>query len=250
MLTTRLTLPGSQAFSTAIRGDVGPLGAHLDGIVDHQLRGGDLTGNVDGKLLTFAARIRADNDNAFATVYQSVSSKINLTRFSLAGANALQVILKIAAGSTLYSTIHTNAWPNDNAYHNFLFSINTNPTAIAHFFVDDVSQSVGAVTTNAVIDFTETDHAIGAATSGAFKMAGDFNFVSLDGVYYDFNMIANRRLFFDASGDPVLNPNGNGTPAGGVQPIVYQAGLFDTWHINKGTGGGFTENGAYTQPPD
>ena len=63
------------------------------------------------------------------------------------------------------------------------------------------------------------------------------------GTYLDFSVEANRRLFISAAGKPV-------DPAVAVAalgtPIVRFSGPTASWHTNKGSGGGFTENGALT----
>ena len=58
------------------------------------------------------------------------------------------------------------------------------------------------------------------------------------GAVIDFSVEANRRQFISAEGKPA---NPAGWPAGGQ---VQLHGALDDWHVNKGSGGGFTENGA------
>ena len=61
-------------------------------------------------------------------------------------------------------------------------------------------------------------------------------------------MEANRRKFIDVDGKPVDLGSDGSTPTGTV-PLMFFSGPTDDWHINKGSVGGFTETGAFTDAP-
>lgn len=63
--------------------------------------------------------------------------------------------------------------------------------------------------------------------------------------FIDFSNVTNRRLFIDAGGNPV-NLGTDGSLPTGSAPDIFLSGDTDTWHVNKGTSGGFTENGTLT----
>ncbi len=52
-------------------------------------------------------------------------------------------------------------------------------------------------------------------------------------------------LFIDGDGKPVDLGASGSTPTGN-QPEVFMSGSTGSWHTNKGTAGGFTENGEIT----
>ena len=83
-------------------------------------------------------------------------------------------------------------------------------------------------------------------SSGSNKFNGDLADFWLDpGTYIDLSDPANRRKFRDASGNPVYL-GADGSKPTGTAPDIFLSGNTEDWHTNKGTGGGFTENGALT----
>jgi hypothetical protein len=60
---------------------------------------------------------------------------------------------------------------------------------------------------------------------------------------FDLSVEANRRKFITACKSAVLL-GATGSKPTGTAPILFQSGATEAWHTNKGTGGGFTENGA------
>lgn len=110
---------------------------------------------------------------------------------------------------------------------------------------DSVPGLTGSVTTDSDIDFTDSDYAVGSATGGFSKFNGDLADVFFHPVFLDLSIEANRRKFIDVIGKPVdLGPTG-AVPLGFV-PMVFLSGDADEFPINRGTGGGMTENGALT----
>jgi hypothetical protein len=51
------------------------------------------------------------------------------------------------------------------------------------------------------------------------------------------------------AGAPVSLGADGSTPTG-TAPIIFLSGATSSWETNKGSGGGFTENGGLTQSPD
>ena len=226
------------------------LGGGFDGSTTYITRGADLTGASDGGNLTLAFRIRLADDTTF---YEIMNSNGNILRISKHDSvDWIQFIIKNTSSSDVVNTESAiNSIKADGSYHNVLFSVKLAATATSHIYIDD-SSSVNSptLTEGGVMDLTRGDWAVGATIAGGSKFSGDINFFYYDDVYYDFSVESNRRKFFDASGDPVLDPTGDGTPSGGVQPLIYLAGTFNQWENNKGTGGGMTVTGALSEPAD
>jgi hypothetical protein len=57
--------------------------------------------------------------------------------------------------------------------------------------------------------------------------------------YLDFTVTANRRKFISGTGTPV-NLGSTGSTPTGTAPIIFLSGSVASWHVNDGTGGGFS----------
>jgi hypothetical protein len=116
---------------------------------------------------------------------------------------------------------------------------------------DGVTQTLTAApfTTGEVIDWTVTNHAIGATTGGSAKLNGQLADLWIDDQFIA-NTDANVLKFISAlssSGLPVDLGATGATPGFG-QPLIYLSrrnGAAD-FSANKGSGGGFTVTGALT----
>lgn len=216
-------------------------GVTFDGSNDYIRRGGDLTGSADSKLWTGSFWIRLNNLGIGQTIGTNVVFSWEIT-FKAPGDN-LQLLLQNASSSNIL-IMKTSAL-NIN-WHHILFSVDMANVAKRHLFVDDVSDLAVSLYVNNTIDFTDTNHSIGARTTGTTKLNGDLADFWMDfGRYVDFSIESNRRKFITAGGCP--EPLGdNGELPFSAAPIMFFSGDTDDWHTNKGTGGGFTETGALT----
>lgn len=95
------------------------------------------------------------------------------------------------------------------------------------------------------IDFSSLDNIIvGKRISSYYH--GDVSELWFDpSTYIDFSVESNRRKFITSIGNPV-NVGSSGQNPTGSSPYIFLSGDTATWHTNKGTGGGFTENGTLT----
>lgn len=168
--------------------------------------------------------------------------------------------LRITATDTLYLNFKASGpgdalifWTSsaaisDTNWHHFLISADINgadPTNIL-LYVDDVAQAITVNTINdTTMEFDSSSIIIGDdVTSTSWE--GDIADFWIDfGTYIDLSVEANRRDFIDANGLPVNLGSDGSTPTGSA-PDIFLSGDVDTWHTNKGTGGGFTEIGALT----
>ncbi len=142
-------------------------------------------------------------------------------------------------------------------WHHLLLSVDTASPGRIQAYLDDVEihNSTGAIVP------TDVDIAFGnlmrigrsIAVGGTAYMNGDIADFWMDvGTYIDLSDADNRRKFISAAGEAVFLGN-NGELVTGDPPDIFLSGDTDSWHTNKGAGGGFTENGALTnaatEPP-
>ena len=222
-----------------------PNGVSFDGTNDYLTRGADLTGNADSKLVTgsFWFRGATSPPATLQRVYESGTPRFAINRNS----NETISIVGLSTAPALILSASTSAI-NDTNWHHVCFSFDMSDTGRRHIYVDDVSDSSFAVYTDAAIDFTDTEHRLGARGAGAqSKFDGDLADFWLDfGTYVDLSVLANRRKFIGENAINSVDLGSDGSSPTGTSPIIFFSGPTASWHTNKGTGGGFTENGALT----
>lgn len=223
------------------------LGVSADGTNDYALRGGDLSGVSDGTTGMFVARMRFNGgDGVLQYVYQSTTNVASIQRLSN---NTIRAFMRTSAGVILIQMDSTETVMADGTYYNI--AINWDTSADAGNKIN-INGTVGQTLTTRVsgtIDYSRANHAIAGQVGGTSKANADINFLYLNfAETMGFDTPANYAKFFTGDGSPVLNPYGSGSEATGNAPIMYFAGDVTTWHINKGTGEGFTVTGAFTRP--
>jgi hypothetical protein len=224
---------------------------HFDGTNDWLDRGAGLTGAVDGENLIHSLWFKVDdaaNDDTLISFFRSVTDEISI--FKLAN-NKLRV-LYASSGGQLYKSDSDDLFDSttNTGWHHLLVALELDVTPVAHIYLDDSPLAVTVATgpLNGDIDFTPpggTNWGIGATSAGANKMTGDLAEVYMAAEYLDISIEANRRKFISAGGSPI-DLGADGSAPTGTAPIVFFSGATDAWHTNKGSGGGFTENGALT----
>lgn len=234
----------------ALRAGAGfrPGAVNFDGTNDYLLRGGGLTGAADGKAGTISFWCKAAADDSTLVIFTgrvSSSVRLNIQRVST---NVMSIQGRNSANTTILSMASSATNFNiAGGWRHFIASWNL-ATAAEHIYVNDSSDlAAGSTLTDDTIAYsTSVDNwAVGSNQAGAAKWNGDIADLWFEDSYIDLSNSANRRLFISAAGKPVsLGANGE-TPTGS-SPIVFFGGATDDWHTNKGTGGGFTENGALT----
>lgn len=207
------------------------------GAGDYSLRGGGLTGAVDGK--SFLASIWI-NTTSTAAEYLLFSTGIKTGIFIASGTN-VQYWFENVGGSRIYffrSGIANN--PIDGTWHHVLAS-GTTGGAGPLIYVDDTENT--PVVTNDVdddIDFTVADWSIAADTGGASSFRGSISELYFTNEFLDISVEANRRKFIDASGNPATL-GGDGSNPTGTAPLIYAP---DGNAVNNlGSGGDFTLTG-------
>lgn len=235
--------------------------ADFDGTNDYMSRGGSLTGAADSKRLTFVAWFRVDGSNGSAIDLFEIDIPATRTTFLIRRASdgRIQVLGKDDGATTALLLYSTGTYTSGATWRCLMFSVDMFDTAKRHLYIGDTND-LGTVTIyeNLPIDFTTAECLVGAEDGAASKFNGCLAELWFeDGVYTDFSVEANRRLFFSAAGKPVdLGADGS-TPTG-TAPLVYlrvaDGAAVATFATNLGTGGNFTITGtldtASTSPSD
>lgn len=222
-------------------------GVTFDGTNDYLVRTPDLVGNADSKLWSGAFWAKRTRTGVTEGIYVSGGSPARALILFDAGSNDLILQGRNVSAGTVILQIQTVTAITDTNWHHFMFSVDLADTSKRHLYQDGVDDLQVNAYTNDTIDFTDASaHAIGANPAGAVKFAGDFADMWLEhGVYIDLSIEANRLKFRCANGGaPDLGSDGS-KPTG-TAPIMFFSGATADWHTNKGSGGGFTENGALT----
>lgn len=138
----------------------------------------------------------------------------------------------------------------DNRWYHIVgsFDISNPKPATRHVYVNGVLDQGNDLATisGPDIDFSTVNRTSFGSNSASSACGIDIEVADVwfdAGTYLDLSIEANRRKFIDEYGDPVFL-GGDGSLPTGSAPDIFLSGDTDSWHTNKGTGGGFTENGA------
>jgi hypothetical protein len=243
------SFPGYAAFASGTEA-LTTQGAKFDGTNDYLTRGANLTGAANSKVGTIACRINiAGSNNRYIFEFIDVTTT-QRGKFQIVNStNKLTVQMDRASSSSSAVFIEsTTSYTSADGWLNILISWDCLNDTEGQLYVNDASDYNAAASSlsNFEADYSVgTEWIIGGQNGGISLWNGDIEFLYFNtAVAIDFSVEANRRLFFAADGRPVLSPTGTGSEATGTAPIIYLAGDYSTWHTNKGTGGGFTVNGA------
>lgn len=229
-------------------GSYNPSAVSFDG-GSHLARGAGLSGVTDSFKATLSAWIKPQPSD-YGTII-SVPNTGNGTFAIGLSANytnpsELSVTMKDASDNSITPTLTGTTNVVDGNWHHVLFSVDT-AAGEAGLYVDEVSQGSFTFFNNNAIDFTWSDWGIGVKpTNGWNPYIGQMADVWFDtGTYINFSSAENRRKFISENGMPMyLGPDGS-IPTGS-SPDIFLSSSTDNWHVNNGTGGGFTENGTLT----
>ena len=222
----------------------------FDGTNDWLTRDAGLTGAANSKMFTLSVWIKVNANSTAMRVFANLTTlggateRLNIFRNAN---NQLRVINTNGAGTERLN-LHSadNSVKIANGWVHVLTSVDMADTAKRHLYIDDASDLTVATYTDDTLEFTTADWAVGGDADGSNKFDGDMADLWFeDGLYTDFSVVANRRKFIGADLKPV-SLGGSGSAPFGAAPIVFLANPTATWQNNKGTGGGFTENGALT----
>ncbi len=218
---------------------------NFDGSNDYLSRGADLTGAADSKIWSGSVWIKKNTTSDITYIYAGddrcgvfINGDESIT---LRGKDSAGT--EILFGFTSPSVVTVGQWAH------IAWMVDLTDTNKRGIFVDgSLASTTWLAYTNDTMDFTRPEHIIGASRTGATKSAFDCAelWISL-GEYVDFSSASILAKFRNAiTGKPVFSLGADGSLPTGTAPILYFNGGTSAWHTNKGTGGGFTENGTLT----
>ena len=216
----------------------------LDGVSD-RYRSASLTSQVNSKkgILSFWFRLDG-RDGANRRIYVSQTAYVDI---AIRSTDLLTIQIYSVIDGLLVNLSTVSTFTASASWRHLLASWDTSIGAGA-IYVDDALDSSGSVSMDATNDLKYIDPSayLGANVDGSGDFQGcwaDYYFNQSD--YLDFSVVANRRLFRDASGKPVsLGPTGNLPTTN--QPIIFLKGDATDFHDNLGFGGALTVDGAPT----
>lgn len=211
-------------------------------------RGADLSNNVDSKQWTGSFWWKR-NATGLMRIAQANGIGYDILFQTSGNGHNLEFLGELVGDTLILITETTDAMSDTTRWHHVCWSFDmalgsTDGVKVA---VDGVTAAMTSATfTNDVIDFTRTNHSIGATVAGASALNGQLaDFLMWPGVFLDVTAESNLRLFVTADGKPV-DP-ARSIAALGV-PVVGLTGPLGAWHTNlAGKGGAYTVTGALAQ---
>lgn len=212
----------------------------FDGSNDYLNRGGNLTGAANSNFFT-------------ASFWMKRGGSTSEDFYRCGGSKGIIIVLsagdiRVTMVDTTQRLEYTFAHETDSAWHHYFIAIDMSNTGRRYAYIDGVAQSV-TISTNStdIIPFASaTEHEVGGTSGGGATLNADLADVWIaPGQYIDPTVAANIRKFRSVAGKPVSLGLTGSNPTG-TSPLIFFSGETVSWHTNKGTGGGFTENGALT----
>ena len=224
------------------------LSASFDGITDFLVLGSGLTGAPAASALNLTSiwfrvddaggdgnrMVLGRSDTASYSVERNASDKIEINLES-----STTVLWNFTSTESFNSTTNTG-------WHNLLFVADLNTLTVSVFLDNGIlagTNNIGPIAGN--IDYVVANWSIGGTSSGNLKLTGELSEYYMTNEFLDITQFFVRRKFIDITGGnltPTFLGDDGSKPTGNV-PIIFLTGIINNWHINKGTGGGFTENG-------
>lgn len=213
-----------------------PFATEFDGSADHYLRGGGLTGAVDGKLGIASLWIRINEDGRAQTIYAATAG--DCFRLIKNSDNTLQLLLKNATPTFIW-VWDIAAIPASSDWLHVLASWDLG-NAFDEVYINDVASGSASTFTDDTIDYTCADFSLGATTSGVQNFNGALSELYINTAEsLDITIEANRRFFITADLKPVDLGPGCYKPTGVVSIVCMQT-QFNGFGQNSGSGGDFT----------
>lgn len=221
-----------------------PVAVSFDGTNDWIRLATDFTGNANSNYITGSFWFRTDPASDGNEVIYSGGNSLTI---SVGGDNRLYFSAREATNTTNIVVWRTPASVRDNTWRHVMFSIDMTNQAASRFYVDGAHVDNFTTFTQGAgpMRLTYGAHAVGDYTNDtSSKFTGALADLWLaPGVYVDLSVAGNRALFRNMDGEAVFLGTDGSLPTGNP-PILFLSGVMPAWHTNKGTGGGFTLNGA------
>ncbi len=161
--------------------------------------------------------------------------------------NRMVFTAKNAADSNVLNFVSPTNSFSGNTWHHLLIAFDLE-NSLFEVFVDDTDLAASPSTlVDDTVDALDRG-SVGGGFTGSGLWDGYLADVFYTPTYLDITLEANRREFIDASGNPI-DLGSDGSNPFSATPELFMSGPTATWHINKGDGGGFTENGEIITAP-
>jgi hypothetical protein len=218
---------------------------NFDGTNDYLTRGAALSGIVDSKLGSGSLWFRrTGGTGVLQRLFTSPTSPKFTVHFDTD--NKIWIFGRNAA-ATVILTVSSNTAITDTAWHHVAWSFDLANTLNRQLYLDGVSDLAVTTYTNDTLDIdSPTNWAVGADPAAGNKLSSDLADVWIVfGTYIDLSQTSNLQKFRTLSGYPADLGAFGETPTGTI-PLVFLSGPTGSWQTNRGSGGGFTVNGALT----
>jgi len=226
--------------------------SEFNGIDTSLNRNADYTSNVDCDIIVVSLWIKwLSQDLSNRTFYRIEDGFVSFsTRLRRLGTGEYHFEVKNASGDVVI-IVSSNGGPYgvSTGVHHLLIQIDSSSASNSFIFIDDVDRTDTSLKLNdGPFDVTMGDHIVASVPITAFtniclgdmfllfKTSPPSSFPSIDDV-------AHRRNFISSDLKPIEFGADGSRPYGEI-PIAFFSGNVDSWHLNDGSGGGMTENGA------
>ena len=214
----------------------------FDGTNDYLTRGADLTGCALNDQFAFSVWINfKGGDGVEQYILNNDGDRVNVYKDT---SNNIRVIGKDPSGSvTSFHSTSTTAYTAATGWIHIAVAFNA---TTAWMYINDSDDQASYSDGSALIGYPRSDWSIGGKTGGTSLLnaeVADLWFLNHSG--YDLSVESNRRNFISVTGKPVKIGE-TGILADARSGRIFMSGDTANWHTNKGSGGGFTENGALT----
>lgn len=215
-------------------------------------RTGTLAGISDSSNVIFSAWFKSDEPQTNAIIdFDGLNGNPNFDVFISASGN-IQMNVTNNLNAAIWTVNTSGLNLHDGEWHHILIAMQ-GPQTSKQLYIDDVvpSFATNSGTTDSPIAFSSnvTDIGIGQRNSGSGTpdgyMRGCLTDIYLHTTYIDIDIASNRRKFIDANGKPVYLGYYGQAPLG-VVPHLFLKNPPSNFHVNRGTGGDFTQNGTLT----
>jgi|TARA_B100001964_G_C13980031_1_gene485790 hypothetical protein len=247
-----LTVNAASGFGSG-GGAGGVESVNFDGSNDYLTRGAGLTGAADNKvgLFSFWLNIKG-GDGTTRNIFQGGDTTLHcqLKTSDKMGIN----LVDTAPAVNIWNVTTDDTFLVADGWKHFLASFDASASDGAVYISDagaanDTPDTAVVAYSDAVGNWTVANFSIGAVNNGTGKLNADVAELYITNEFLDLSVEANRRKFIGADGKPV-DLGDDGSEPTGTAPLVYFKNPLETWHINAGSGGGFTESGELTAGTD
>lgn len=225
-------------------------GATFDGTNDYLTHASSLLTDSSQILLSFWFRINTLKQQWFYNVQDSgAGGNKNRLQVSFDGASGpVKISGRNSSGTELLDVRSSSI--SDNNWHHCAFSCDLTNASKRHLYIDGSSDLATVnIYTSGTMELsggTSPENHIGSQSGAASKLDGDLaDFFVESATYLDLSDSANLAKLI-GSGDRPVFLGDSGDRVTGSSPDIFLSGPVASWHTNKGSGSGFTENGTLT----